>query len=65
MNDDLEGMTILECPKACTKESCVISTVGSCKHPFKSGDDGCGPVTMYNRARARLFLGAIKKDTAA
>lgn len=65
---DFKGMTapaepdyVGRCPDACTEKRCVISTVGSCKHPYKTGDAGCGPITMANRVRARKFLGAVPK----
>jgi hypothetical protein len=65
MKTDFTGMTIDKCPAACTAERCVISTVGICKHPAKSGDEGCGPVTMANRRAACNFLGIKKQGAAA
>lgn len=53
---DLAGISATKCPAACTADHCVISTVGQCKHPYKSGDGGCGPITMANRARAKKLI---------
>lgn len=53
---EFEGMTKTLCPVACTAERCIISTVNVCKHPHKSGDSGCGPITMRNRERAKHYL---------
>jgi hypothetical protein len=63
MKIDLTGMTLADCPKACTAERCVMSTVSVCKHPVKCADDGCGPITLRNRHEARRFLG-LNKETA-
>jgi hypothetical protein len=57
---DLSGMTVSDCCSACTAERCVISTVAVCKHPYKSGVSGCGPITMANRVAAIKYLGGIK-----
>ncbi|MBR0936692.1 hypothetical protein [Bradyrhizobium jicamae] len=65
MKTDLTGMTLEKCPAACTAEKCVISTVDRCKHPAKSPDEGCGPVTMANRRAAAALLGLVKQGTAA
>jgi len=66
MSIDLAGITkpeapdyIAKCPKACTEKRCVISTVASCRHPCLSSDEGCGPVTMANRHKARRVLGIV------
>lgn len=64
---DLTGITapskandfVARCPAACRTDHCVISTVGVCKHPCTSADDGCGPITMANRHEARRFLGIV------
>ena len=53
---DLAGISASKCPVACTEKRCVISTVGVCRHPFLSSDNGCGPVTMANRDRARKLI---------
>ncbi|WP_316196858.1 hypothetical protein [Bradyrhizobium sp. SZCCHNS3053] len=50
---------VARCPAACTAERCVISTVGVCKHPYLSPDEGCGPITMANRNEARKLLGIL------
>lgn len=50
------GLTANDCPSACTEKKCVISTVNVCKHPCKSSDSGCGPVTMANREKARKLI---------
>lgn len=65
MKTDFTGMTIEKCPAACTVDRCVISTVDMCKHPAKSGDEGCGPITMANRMAACKFLGIVKQGRAA
>jgi hypothetical protein len=57
---DFLGLTATQCPTACTAARCVISTVAQCKHPLKSSDDGCGPITLCNRVAARKFLGDSK-----
>lgn len=54
--DDLAGISAANCPRACTADHCVISTVAVCKHPIKTADSGCGPVTMANRERARKVI---------
>jgi hypothetical protein len=59
------GMTVEDCPTACTPDRCVISTVNVCKHPAKSGTEGCGPITMANRREAAKYLGLQPKVTAA
>lgn len=53
---DLAGISASKCPKACTEKRCVISTVAVCKHPFLSADNGCGPITMENRIRAKKLI---------
>lgn len=62
--DKFAGLTARKCCDACTAERCVISTVAACKHPFTSGDSGCGPVTMKNREEARKYI-RIKELEAA
>jgi hypothetical protein len=64
MTINFEGMTWpvppdydAKCPHACTAERCVISTVGVCKHPSMTSEEGCGPITRINRSAARKFLG--------
>jgi hypothetical protein len=59
---DLTGITPDRCPTACTTGHCVISTVNVCKHPCKTTDEGCGPVTMANR---RAALEAVKEHVRA
>ena len=54
--------TAAKCPAACTAQCCIISTVAICKHPCMSGDEGCGPVTLANRAKARAFLGIFPEE---
>lgn len=53
---EFAGVSATNCCAACTPERCVISTVDVCKHPFKTADSGCGPVTMKNRLRVRKLL---------
>jgi hypothetical protein len=62
MTSEFEGMEGRKCPDACAAEHCVISTLGVCKHPRMTGDDGCGPITLGNRARALAFLGIFAAD---
>lgn len=50
------GVSASSCCADCTADCCVISTVGVCKHPYKSSDSGCGPVTMENRAAVRKLI---------
>lgn len=50
------GVSATRCCDACTAGRCVISTVDQCKHPYKSGDAGCGPITMANRAKVRKLI---------
>ncbi len=50
------GITANACPTACTPARCVISTVGICKHPYKSSVNGCGPRTMENRDKAKKLI---------
>ena len=59
---ELAGITGKACPSACTAERCVISTVAVCKHPFKSSMNGCGPITLANRERARKLIKHQKID---
>lgn len=33
----LAGLTMADCPKACTAEQCVISGAMICAHPYKGG----------------------------
>lgn len=50
------GISASTCPAACTAEHCVISTVGVCKHPYKSAPNGCGPITLKNREEALKLI---------
>ena len=59
---ELAGITRTKCLDACTVDRCVISTVGVCKHPFMAGNDGCGPITISNRARALAYMGVFPED---
>lgn len=54
--DKFAGITARKCCDACTADRCVISTVGVCKHPYLTGDAGCGPTTMKNRIEARKII---------
>lgn len=62
--DDLAGITARSCPRACTSERCIISTVNICKHPRSTSDSGCGPVTLRNRERALKYLKHQEIDRA-
>jgi uncharacterized phage protein gp47/JayE len=53
---EFAGVSATSCCAACTAERCVISTVDICKHPYKTADSGCGPVTMKNRIAVRKIL---------
>lgn len=53
---EFAGISATRCPSSCTEKRCVISTTDVCKHPFKTGDNGCGPITMENRARAKKLI---------
>jgi hypothetical protein len=53
---EFAGISATSCCSACTVERCVISTVDICKHPYKTADSGCGPITMKNRLKARKLL---------
>ena len=59
---EFAGMTRTKRPDACTSERCVITTVGICKHPMMGGNDGCGPITLANRARALAYLGVFPDE---
>lgn len=50
------GVSASRCCNACTEKRCVISTVSICKHPNKTADNGCGPVTMANRIMVRKLI---------
>jgi hypothetical protein len=56
------GITAIDCPRACTKDRCVISTVAVCKHPCKSPVSGCGPLTIKNREAALRLIKHQKVD---
>lgn len=60
---EFDGMTATLCPAACTLDHCVISTKAVCKHPHKSADSGCGPVTLRNREKAKNYLKRLKIDS--
>jgi hypothetical protein len=60
---EFAGMTTDKCPRACTAERCIISSVAVCKHPCKSPMSGCGPVTVENRKTALAYL-STKVDAA-
>jgi hypothetical protein len=53
---EFAGISAATCCTACTPERCVISTVGVCKHPGRTGDAGCGPVTIGNREAVKKIL---------
>lgn len=53
---EFAGVSATACCTACTPERCVISTVGVCKHPYKTGDSGCGPITIENRHKVRKLI---------
>lgn len=62
--NEFAGITATTCCAGCTPDRCVISTVAVCKHPYKSSDAGCGPVTMRNRLAAKKLLKKQKVDAA-
>jgi len=53
---EFAGISATSCCSGCTPECCVISTVEICKHPYKTADSGCGPITMKNRLKARKLI---------
>lgn len=56
------GVTATKCCDACTEDCCVISTVNQCKHPYKTSDSGCGPMTIANRLIVKKMLKHQKVD---
>lgn len=56
VDNQFAGVTQSDCCLACTTDRCVISTVNLCKHPLKTGDAGCGPITMRNREAVRKII---------
>lgn len=50
------GVSATACPSACTPDHCVISTVALCKHPRKTGDGGCGPITLEKRRKVMKLI---------
>ncbi len=56
------GVSATKCCDGCTEEKCLISTVAVCKHPFKTGDSGCGPVTLKNREEVRRIVKRQKAE---
>lgn len=54
--NEFAGVSANRCCDACTPDHCVISTVDLCKHPYKTGDSGCGPITMANRAKVKKLI---------
>lgn len=59
---EFAGITASACCAACTPDRCVISTVGVCKHPYKTAVDGCGPITIANRDKALRIIKRQKID---
>ena len=53
---EFAGVSASACCTGCTAERCLISTVNVCKHPYKTGDAGCGPITMENRLKVRKLI---------
>lgn len=53
---EFAGVSATACCSECTSELCVISTVNVCKHPYKTGDGGCGPITMANRRKVLKLI---------
>lgn len=54
--DPFAGVTESQCCADCTEERCVISTVNLCKHPYKTGPAGCGPITLENRTKVMKII---------
>ena len=60
--NEFAGVSATKCCDGCTEERCVISTINVCKHPFKTGDSGCGPITLKNREAVRRIVKRQKSD---
>jgi len=60
--NELAGLTVAECPSACTAEQCVISGVAICAHPYKGGlQIRCtNPESMMRFNAAKMMLGKAK-----
>lgn len=54
--NEFAGVTSTLCCAGCTEKRCVISTTNVCKHPYKTADNGCGPVTLRNRDKVRKMI---------
>lgn len=55
--DEFAGMTKLKCCSACVPEKCVISGIGYCMHPLKSGTQSISdPVVVARYGRAKKVL---------
>lgn len=53
---EFAGVSATQCCAGCSPARCLISTVDICKHPFKTSDSGCGPVTRQNREKVRKLI---------
>jgi hypothetical protein len=59
---NLSGLTVKDCPKACTAEACVISGQPYCAHPRKGGLQMAGQggdtdaIERLNKAQKKLAV---------
>ena len=63
--DELEGITVNDCPDACRLDRCVISGANVCTHPLKSGIQSAfqmKPDVVERYARAKKILAHKKID---
>lgn len=58
---NLTGLTVKDCPKACTAEECVISGRAYCAHPRKGG---LQMASQYNDVEAIERLNKAQKKLA-
>lgn len=58
------GITVSDCPTACTATKCVISGVGICSHPHKGGLQAGlqNPDNMRRLNEAKRIIGKAKLD---
>lgn len=60
----MAGITVWDCPTACTATRCVISGVGICSHPHKGGLQAGlqNPDSLRRSGEAKRILGKAKLD---
>lgn len=64
--DDLEGITVKDCPIMCTAERCTITQKPFCAHPHKGGVQSAfmmdaDILERYRQARIRLAQQKLKE----